>query len=524
MSAGRRGRPYQVPEDHTSLRAATVDVDARVGWLLLMSRLHHRNSELALGGPFMTALSDIGLQADRSAVSRWESGKMQPRFSVLTAYERVLELRPGQLSSTVNALRRAYAPEGQRAWAPVLDPQSDAFHLRLDYLLDVLMSDKATGPDWTEFGYYVSAPDMLYLHGSVWRELTYRLVDQMARSVGLAYLQRFETIRILLQHRIAQSWLLRAAGEYLSDPAVQIVNDPVGVLEISPTAEAAAVLLEKFVQTDSEPVFDATVSGIAYKVRMGQFSKAELERIEATLMRAMRHRQREIGGLEEVLATMPDPAQSRLIDASRGLRGHQDLATVAAHGEWARPDIAKRVSQLIADQVRAQLPSASLYDEDAMTPRIIREALFSARGEHRHHSSLALLGSPFRPYVAAALTEQIDAASWEEPILKRMLQLLRYLIEPEQESVVLSWIPNAKRPLIRDMVLALGHLPPSEADLSILVDKIGTEDSMLDRAILYCLGMRRHASLVELAGDPARSDSVHEAAAWWLRQGGAVLD
>src|SRR5664279_1018400 len=87
MSAGRRGRPYQVPEDRTPLRAATVDVDARVGWLLLMSRLHHRNSELALGGPFMSALNDIGLQADRSAVSRWESGKMQPRFSVLTAYE-----------------------------------------------------------------------------------------------------------------------------------------------------------------------------------------------------------------------------------------------------------------------------------------------------------------------------------------------------------------------------------------------------------------------------------------------------
>ena len=146
----------------------------------------------------MAALSDIGLQADRSAVSRWESGKMQPRFSVLTAYERVLDLPPGQLSSVVNALRRAYAPEGQRSWAPVLDPQSDAFHLRLDYLLDVLMSDKAIGPDWTEFGYYVCAPDMLYLHGSVWRELTTRLVDQMTRSVGLAYLQRFETIRMLL--------------------------------------------------------------------------------------------------------------------------------------------------------------------------------------------------------------------------------------------------------------------------------------------------------------------------------------
>src|SRR4051794_23349910 len=135
MSAGRRGRPYQVPEDRTPLRGASIDVDARVGWLLLMSRLHQHNADLALGGPFMTALSDVGLQADRSAVSRWESGKMQPRFSVLTAYEGVLELPAGQLTTVVNALRRAYSPEGQRAWAPVLDPQSDEFHLRLDYIL-----------------------------------------------------------------------------------------------------------------------------------------------------------------------------------------------------------------------------------------------------------------------------------------------------------------------------------------------------------------------------------------------------
>ncbi len=62
-----------------------------------MSRLHHENPELALGAPFVSALSEIGLPADRSSVSRWESGKMHPRLSVLTAYERVLELSPGQL-------------------------------------------------------------------------------------------------------------------------------------------------------------------------------------------------------------------------------------------------------------------------------------------------------------------------------------------------------------------------------------------------------------------------------------------
>lgn len=528
MSAGRRGRPYQVPEDRTSLRASTVDVDARVGWLLLMSRLHQRNSELALGGPFMAALSDIGLQADRSAVSRWESGKMQPRFSVLTAYERVLDLPPGQLSSVVNALRRAYSPEPQRAWAPVLDPHSDAFHLRLDYLLDVLRSDKATGPDWTEFGYYVSAPDMLYLHGSVWHDLTYRLIDEMARSIGLAYLQRFETIRILLEHRIASSWLLRAAGDYISDPCVQIVNDPVGVLEISPSAEAAAVLLEKFVQTESDAVFEATVPAVAYKVGNGQYSKNDIERVEATLLRAIRQRPREISGLEELLVAMPEASQQRLMDAARGLRGHQELAALVAHGEWTRPDLAKRVSQQIADDVRSRLPSAALYDEDPMTPRIIREALFSLRGAHRHLSSLLLLGSPFRKPLASALAAHVDAAELEPAILERMVRLLRYVAGPEQEVTLLNWFSTAETPMASSIALALGHLafgnvPSSPSGLSSLVGRLGESDA-LDRAILYALGMRGDETLVALAKDDSIPVLTRDSASWWVRQGGAVFE
>lgn len=524
MSTGRRGRPYQVPEDRTAIGAPTVDVDSRVGWLLLMSRLHHENAELALGGPFMAALSDTGLQADRSAVSRWESGKMQPRFSVLSAYERVLELRPGQLSSVVNALRRAYTPEAQRAWTPVLDPQSEEFHLRLDYLLDVLTSEKATGPEWTEFGYYVCTPDMLYLHGSVWQELAYRLVDQLARSVGLAYIQRFETIRILLEHRIAASWLLRAAGDYLADPEVQVVSDPMGVLEISSTPEAARILLESFTQAASEAVFEASVAGVAHKVRTSQYTDEELEVIESTLIRLMRQRPREIEGLEIVMIAMPDAAQSRLMEAARGLRGHGELAAAATYGEWVLPETAKKVSQLIADQVRAQLPSATLYDEDPMTPRIIREALFSVRGEHRHYSSLALLGSPFRSYVAAALTEQIDTGVWDAQVLNRMLRLLSYLAGPEQEEQLLAWIPEARDTALQEIAVTLGHLPPSGADLSVLVDRISGDESMLDRAILYALGMRRDDRLTAIAQDSAYSTTVREAASWWLRRGGAILE
>jgi len=238
----------------------------------------------------------------------------------------------------------------------------------------------------------------------------------------------------------------------------------------------------------------------------------------------MRRREREISGLEEVMVAMPEAAQARLMEASRGLRGHQDLATVAAHGEWVRPDTAKRVSQQLAEQVRSRLNSAALYDEDLMTPRIIREALFSARGEHRHHASLALLGSPFRRPLAAALTEQIDVAAWDDPTVPRMLRLLRYLAGPDQESALLRWVPEAPDLVLREIVPTLGHLPPSGADLGVVVNRLRGDGSMLDRALLYGLGMRQDRSLTGLAGDPRHPAALRDAATWWLRQGGAVLD
>ena len=116
---------------------------------------------------------------------------------------------------------------------PVLDCKSDGFHERLDSLFDGLLEGPGTGPEWTSLAHHVSAAGTMYVHGGVWKQLSDKLINQLARSVGVSYLQRFEAVRLLLEHRVAHPWLLRATGEFLDDPAVQIVNDPMGVLEVS---------------------------------------------------------------------------------------------------------------------------------------------------------------------------------------------------------------------------------------------------------------------------------------------------
>lgn len=522
MPTGRRGRLYQVPTDTASLRSAAVDVNARVGWLLLMSRLHHADPELALGMRFNQELAKAGVQADRSAVSRWEAGKAMPRWSVLSAYERVLGLAPGQITSVVNALRRAYLGN-KRAVAPMLDPSSAAFQHRLDRLFDRLLSGEATGRDWTDFGHHVAASDVIYVHSSLWREITTRLVSDMARSVRLAYLQRFEAVRILLDHRVAHPWVLRATGHYLSDPAVQVINDPVGVLEISRAPEAGEVLLEKFARTTSEEVFQACATALAYKVETRQYDDDKLKWIESALADMLRTRHFETSGLEELVMVMPEAAQARLMREAHGMDPHRRLATVAAHGEWVRPDTARRVAQQLADAATAQMPGAESYDADPMTPRLIREALFSARSEHRHYASLALQGSPFRATVSAAVVADLGELGLADPLAPRLARLLRYLAGPEHETQVLSWLRDAPVGVARDLALTIGHLPSSDADLGVLGQRLTGDRSLLDRALLYGLGMRCDPALEVLATAPDRPIALREAAAWWHRQGGALL-
>jgi transcriptional regulator with XRE-family HTH domain len=523
MAAGRRGRPYQVPEDNSSLRAATVDVNARVGWLLLMSRLHCADQELASGEVFNRRLAAVGLRADRSAVSRWESGKVTPRYSVLQAYEQALELRPGQLTSTVNALRRAFGGENLPAWMPVFDPSSTDFHASLDSLFDRLLADQpGVGSDWTSLAHHIAATDVMYVHGQVWRDLTAKLINEMTRGVGIAYLQRFEAVRLLLDHALAQPWLLRATGDFLADPAVQVINDPMGVLEVCRAPEAARVVLDQFVNTRSWAVVRASLGGVGIKLDEGAYSDQQIDLIERTALSRMEEAEGTAVGFEELVVSMPEPARSRLLRASQGLVGHEELAQAAAHGERFSPDTTRRVSQRIADKVRERLPAGTLYDDDRLTPRLIREGLFAARSNHMHYAAIALLGSPLRSQLAAVLVEEIDHVGLHDPMSPRYGHLLRYVVETPQEELLLRWIPAASVEMAGDFAIAIGHLP-SDRSLDELLPLIDAERPPTEQRLLYALGMRESPLLEKLRDDESRSSAVRDAAAWWIRQGGHLL-
>jgi hypothetical protein len=71
------------------------------------------------------------------------------------------------------------------------------------------------------------------------------------------------------------------------------------------------------------------------------------------------------------------------------------------------------------------------------------------------------------------------------------------------------------------MALTVGHLA-SDRPLDEMVPLIMGDRSVLDRALLYGLGMRQATVLSTVAEDLDQPEHVRAAAQWWLRQGGAV--
>src|SRR5664279_1672105 len=115
-SAPRRpGRVQRIAFDATPLNSARPDIDARIGWLLAMSRLHHKDSAFQDGRVFVQALAEAGAAASRSLLSRWESGEIPISYEGMTAYEAALGLEPGRISSLSGYIRSAIPTVRARA-------------------------------------------------------------------------------------------------------------------------------------------------------------------------------------------------------------------------------------------------------------------------------------------------------------------------------------------------------------------------------------------------------------------------
>ena len=522
MTTRRPGRTQKIAVDETPLNAPHPDIDARIGWLLAMSRLHHRDDTFLDGRRFSEGLGDVGFPASRSLVSRWESGEIPISYEGMTAYERVLGLQVGQISSITGYIKATIPALKTRVVRPKLDPTTPEFADRLDELIDMAEAGTAYARDWQELGWHFAAAPMLHLRRSAWEDLSGRLIHQLPRSIKLAYRQLSTAAMNMATVPRAQDFMVDAIAQYLSDPAVQVTTTPAGLLDRLPTRRAARLVLEMVEKPQNSLTYATGVWLATQKVIRRDFDEGERTELDMLVLRAWRRSPTQASEeLAELIAELPAGMRGTLVHAA-DRAGRRKLGYVVEHGEDLLASKADQFSNELAGAARARVPQDPAYDEDLMLPRLIREALFHRDSERRHLAALVIASSPFGAAVTDELLVRLAGERSAEWIRSRLSTLVRYLSDDTHRMRMLALAEDASDEVATPVVQGLGHLSYSAMSDQAIRNSLGSEWSSRERAKMYALGMSGSPGLISIVKSSSAVAWQQAAARWWLAQGPAV--
>lgn len=522
-TARRPGRVQQIAYDASPLSGAP-DIDARIGWLLAMSRLHHPDPEFLDGRRFVRALAGAGFPASRSLLSRWESGEIPVSYEGMEAYERALGLEAGRISSLTGYIRAALPAVRTRLVRPKLDPASREFALRLDELLDLAEDGEARARDWQELGWHLSCAPLVHLRARTWEALTWRIVDELPRSVKVAYRQYSTAAMNMASVPRAQDYLVGAIKAYIRDPDVQVLTNPMGLLDRLPTREAARLVLDCLDDPANEAVYSVAVWCATTKVTRGDFTPEERSELDMIVLRQWRNDPVRAGeDLAELIASLPEGFRSTLVHAA-ARAGRRKLGYVVEHGEDVVAHRAKGISHELAERARVRAPQQPSYDEDRMLERLIREALFHRDSERRHLAALLVSASPFTEPVTDELLQVAVHDGLPEWMRVRAATLVRYLSSDVHRMRMMTLLDHPVDVIAAPVVQGLGHMAPTPLSDQALRTSLGKEWSMRERAKVYALGMTGSDGLKPVLRAKDTPEWQRSAARWWIARGPAIRD
>ena len=524
MTARRPGRVQRLAYDDTPLSSRSVDVDARIGWLLAVSRLHHADPELSDGRLFVEALTATGAQASRSLVSRWESGEIPISFEGLRAYEQVLGLEHGRITSLSGYVRAALPGVRTRVVRPRLDPASPEFAARLDELIEMAEDGTARATDWQDLGWHLAAVPLVHLRARTWEALAHRLVNSLPRSVKVPYRQYSTAAMNIASIPRAQEYLTAAVADYLSTPGTQVWNNPVGLLDRLPTRRAAEVVLDLVEDPPDEAVRPGAVWVASLKLARGDFSEDERTRLDMIVLKMWRaNPRRAASDLAELIAHLPEGMRSMLTSAA-GKIGRPDVGHAVASGEIVAPDRAQSISEDLAAGTLERTPGDPAYDENRMLVRLVREALFHRDSERRHLAALLIASSPFGGALTDELLTLIGAGQVPRVLRGRAATLARYLSEDVHRLRMLRYVDDPDVVVASALVQGVGHLSFTPFSDQAIRSSLGEEPSRRERAKMYALGMSGSPALEVLARSGSTPEWQRAAAQWWIAQGPALRE
>ena len=522
MTARRPGRVQRIAFDGTPLNSTRPDIEARIGWLLAMSRLHHRDASFKDGRRFVTAVSDAGFPASRSLISRWESGEIPVSYEGMSAYEAALGLEPGRISSLTGYIRAAIPGVKTKVIRPHLDPTSREFATRLDELLDLAEEGKALATEWQALGWHLAAAPLVHLRANTWETLVHQIITVVPRSIRVPYRQYSTAAMNMASVVRAQDYMVDAIAQYVADPDVQVIMNPVGLLDRLPTREAARLVLEMIEKPPTDSARGLAVWLATQKVASGDFTTEERTRLDMTVLRLWRANPAKAGeDLAELIAGLPEGLRSTLTNAATKA-GRRKLGYVVEHGEELVASRARLMADELAEAARRTVPQEPTYDEDKMLTRLIREALFHRDSERRHLAALLISASPFGEALTDELLTLLTEPNCPPWVRVRAATTARYLSSDTHRMRMLRFLDDPVSEVAVAIAQGIGHLTFTEFSDQALRSSLGSQWSLRERARMYALGMTGSPGLEVIARSSTAPDWQKSAARWWSAQGPAI--
>lgn len=418
---------------------------------------------------------------DNATVSRWENSRATVPTWALHKYERLFDLPPGELVAVVTALRRD-RPTGRRT-AP-----------RCDELLEKCLGrDPVSATEWADLTVSLTQPRRK-LAPPVWDTLVHRLLVEMCLSVGWRYLLRLSALERVHRHPAGGAALVAATEEFVTEPACQLIIDPIALLAANPAPTASRRLLRLL----CEPRNDAEQLGALFAWAARPPGAPEMVRRLEAISRE----------LYAGASTSP-PVREAASDVLAALLRIRPSARSAPLG---------RAGDAAFGEVHGALTKAQTrhHEADLLGGRILRQALASTDSDLRILTVNVLHASPFRGIladtVASVLTSGRPRAGWA--IHSVLVDLLGSLGERRHRAVLENLM---RQGAARDAAaVALAHLP-GRTDLRLWhhVLTANPTGASTERAALYAVGMKGDRDGLRLLR--AHAPVVRARANWWLR-------
>ncbi|RLV48154.1 hypothetical protein D9V37_18940 [Nocardioides mangrovicus] len=499
-------RAPDVIVDGSPLDAPTINVALRVGWLLRTCRLNSRLEHSVSGHSFAASLG-VG----PAMVTKWEKGSDSIDAGAIAGYERLVEAPAGTLRGLVETTRRYFRqPVGGRlAETPVTEELDD-----VSELVRPAMTGHPSGLDWMHLADALAADGPLRVPDFVAAPVMDRLADELCRSVGGAFLTRYEALVRLRTGPYGLTVLRTLLDRALArdtQAAVALLN----VAAHQPTAELF-VDMTRLLLDSREVVFYGAAQALVTMAVLGGIPKDRMRDTVPRLADAYNAladdpgRHHHISGMLRnlppgVLETARPDLQRPLSPVTEHYRHSREAGSVAP------------IAHEVAEAVKAELPSPV----DLMLERLLHEAMFDPRWPKAHIATMFLSVVPYADLIASRMVEV--AHTHESPDVRAAAMLLVMRLDrPGFHHQVEPWVDGPDEQMRRAALVTLGRTS-DELDPTML-EKLVVEDWSTARLALYAAGMGRSPLLAEWAQDPAKTEQVRSGARWWLRHGGRITD